>query len=65
MNEFDEAIILANKVLARQFLRSRERIQHLQSLIARAADALGPYALGFPDGSDIRALIAELRKAAK
>jgi hypothetical protein len=35
------------------------------SLLTRAADALGPYALGFPDGSTIRALIAELRKAAQ
>jgi hypothetical protein len=42
-----------------------EEIDRLKKLLTRAADALGPYALGFPDGSDIRALIAELRKAAE
>src|SRR4029077_448906 len=47
-----------------------ERLDYLEArhanefnLLSRAADALGPYALGFPDGSDIRALITELRKA--
>ena len=46
----------------------RELIAHnknLRALCARAADALEPYALGFPDGRNIRALIAELRDAAK
>jgi hypothetical protein len=42
-----------------------KEIERLKGLLTRAADALGPYALGFPDGNDIRALIAELRKAAE
>jgi hypothetical protein len=76
MNELDEAIILANKVLARtsadpdddlamlarQFLRSRERIQHLQSLMAQAADALED--LVWKERLH-QSLIDELRKAAQ
>jgi hypothetical protein len=86
VNELDEAIILAKKVLARtsadpdddlamlarQFLRSRERIQDLQSLMARAADALEFWMkdLASTEQQYVDAamrderLLAELRKAA-
>jgi hypothetical protein len=48
-----------------QLGRARQEIAELKRLLTRAVEALGPYALGFPDGGEIRALIAELRKAAQ
>ena len=76
MTEFEDTVVLANKILdrisadpdddlamlARQFLRSREMENRLKTLLTRAADALESPAWEWHKSW---ALAKELRKAAE